>query len=89
MDKLYLQNLCLQIIKGAIKIISYHKDSLSKALMDLFPNIGLDKMHLWYKSTKYFCLSGYLSLCVILFLALCLFFLFMANFLLRLIRNLE
>lgn len=45
-------------IQGARRVLSYHKDKLSRALLDLFPNIGLEKskfrsfrmklfLHLW------------------------------------------
>jgi hypothetical protein len=30
-------------LQGARKVIAYHGNSISKALLDLFPNIGLDK----------------------------------------------
>eukprot|EP00026_Physarum_polycephalum_P002504 Phypoly_transcript_02511.p1 GENE.Phypoly_transcript_02511~~Phypoly_transcript_02511.p1 ORF type:complete len:789 (+),score=87.01 Phypoly_transcript_02511:70-2436(+) len=33
----------IMAVKGANSIINYHKQDLSKALMDLFPNIGLQK----------------------------------------------
>eukprot|EP00026_Physarum_polycephalum_P000846 Phypoly_transcript_00847.p1 GENE.Phypoly_transcript_00847~~Phypoly_transcript_00847.p1 ORF type:complete len:1309 (+),score=236.62 Phypoly_transcript_00847:226-3927(+) len=36
--------------KGTYAILSHHKESLTRALMDLFPEIGLDKSQLWLKS---------------------------------------
>lgn len=31
------------MVQGAKRVLSYHGNSVSKALMDLFPNIGLDR----------------------------------------------
>ena len=35
-------------------MVAYHKGSISRALMDLFPNIGLDKSKLYYLSMSLF-----------------------------------
>lgn len=32
--------------QGAKRVIEYHKQSVAKALIDLFPDIGLEKLHL-------------------------------------------
>eukprot|EP00026_Physarum_polycephalum_P001621 Phypoly_transcript_01623.p1 GENE.Phypoly_transcript_01623~~Phypoly_transcript_01623.p1 ORF type:complete len:1048 (-),score=160.89 Phypoly_transcript_01623:116-2998(-) len=39
-------------IKGATAAASYHNGSLSKALAELFPNIGLDSSKFWPKSSN-------------------------------------
>lgn len=39
------------LIKGARTVLFYHDNSISKALIDLFPNIGLDKAKLVKKKS--------------------------------------
>ena len=39
----HLLALCLCCVQGAHGVLAYHGHSLSRALLDLFPNIGLDK----------------------------------------------
>ena len=45
-------------------MITHHDNSVAKALLDLFPNIGLDKSLLWTKTVK--CMSSSCSLVVTL-----------------------
>jgi hypothetical protein len=40
-------------LQGVAKIIHYHQDSVAKALMDLFPDVGFDKSKFPMQS-KYF-----------------------------------
>eukprot|EP00026_Physarum_polycephalum_P002151 Phypoly_transcript_02156.p1 GENE.Phypoly_transcript_02156~~Phypoly_transcript_02156.p1 ORF type:complete len:735 (+),score=101.72 Phypoly_transcript_02156:694-2898(+) len=42
----------VMLYKGAHRVLQYHNDSLSKALVDLFPDIGLDRSKFWSKSKK-------------------------------------
>ena len=39
----------LIFLKGATRVIHYHKHSVSQALVDLFPSIGLQKSNFWRK----------------------------------------
>jgi hypothetical protein len=39
-------------MKGAKTVISHHKYKVSQALLDLFPNIGLDKSKFWFQWAK-------------------------------------
>ena len=49
--ELYVIYYLLMKHKGATKIIHYHKRRISRALLDLFPDIGLEKSR--FKSCKF------------------------------------
>ena len=40
----FFASLLIVIMKGAFQVIHYHNDSISAALLDLFPDIGLTKV---------------------------------------------
>jgi hypothetical protein len=52
---IYFREYFLISYQGASRVVAYHKGSLfSRALMELFPDIGLDKSKLYYLSTLVF-----------------------------------
>ena len=42
-------------LQGASKVVFYHNRSISKALIDLFPDVGLEEAKFWTPNCK--CLS--------------------------------
>lgn len=48
--------------KGAASVIAYHHNRIASALMDLYPNIGLDKHKFWAQSNTLFSFSFFFSL---------------------------
>src|SRR3978361_633346 len=62
--------------KGIGRVIFYHKHSVAKALLDLFPNIGLDKTKF---QTKRNCMPR-IYLFLFFYLPICLFLIFPAHY---------